>query len=599
MNTLSFIHFFSFLVFLWIMAFILQKSHKQTLNRIAALFCFCFVVWNFGAAFMRSAPTKETAMLWQNISSFGWISFASVFLWQAVVFTGKKKLLKSKVFYIAVFGIPAFLIYKQWTGFLINDFVRLPWGWHNIWTETIWPPLFFLYYILFNVLSFVIVLNYGKKTEVFYKKKQALIIFYAMLICLVLGTVTDVVLPRMNIHLIPPLASVFALFWVGGVVYAITKYGLMSITPQSAAENILSSMSDSLILVNPEGVIASINNATEKLFGYKERDLVGRVAGTVINGDREEKDQRVFEGLLKGQAVKDFETSYRTRDDRSIPVNLSGSPVFDREGRMVGAVLIAHDMRETIKRNRELEESYQKQAEMREKLVKAEMQEKLNRQEKLATIGRLAGSVGHEIRTPLASIKNAVFYLERYGGIQDSDASEYLRILVEEVNRAEEIVNSLLDFSRTTKVNPADIEIKQAFERAEDAVKDHKEVEIVKNVEPDAATIKADPVKFEQLMKNLLKNACQAIDGPGRVEINSRRAGGGIEIDVSDTGEGMDEATVQRIYEPLFTTKPSGIGLGMSIIKDIVDAHGWDLRVESEKGKGTLFAIKTTRFTTS
>ncbi len=544
---------------------------------------------------MRSAESANRAMMWQSISSFGWIGFSAVFLWHTLIFTGKTRISKNPLLCIFLFLIPALLITRQWQGYLINDFVKRPFGWNNIWSDTFWPAVFYVYYISFIMISLLLLLRYKKRALNPPLRKQASIIINSTVIYVVLGTATDVFFPQIGYYRVPPLGSVFTLIWAGGLVLAITKYGLMSITPAAAAEDILESMADSLVLIDPKGRIAALNKAACRMTGYREKELKGKPVDIIFSQKGGFFESPVFRKLLNEGVTYESKVTYLTREGLEIPVSFSGSLMRDKSGSVIGIVGIARDMRESIRKKRQLEELYRYQADIRERLVKARMQEKIARNEKLAMVGRLAGSVSHEIRTPLASIRNAAFYLEKYGSIEDEESKKFLDIMLSETKQVEEIVHSLLDFSRTTEINISEVDISEVLDKAIASVKEDKDIEYIKEISPDAATIKADPLKLGQLLGNLVRNAAQAIGEKGSITVSSYTANSSHIIKVSDTGEGMDDETLDKIFEPLFTTKSSGIGLGMAIVRDIIEAHGWSIEVKSEKGKGTEFIIKAGR----
>ncbi|MGM0568501.1 MAG: ATP-binding protein [Elusimicrobiota bacterium] len=222
--------------------------------------------------------------------------------------------------------------------------------------------------------------------------------------------------------------------------------------------------------------------------------------------------------------------------------------------------------------------------------VKA-IQEKMLRTEKLAMMGKLAGAVGHDIRTPLSSIKYISYYLNEYTGtgIKDEEFKKHISILSSETEHAEEIVSSLMELSKR-KIKKKEICLREAIQEIISRSRIRKEIKVINRV-PGDIYINADPGRFRRLMQNLIKNAAQAIIKEGEIQIKAVR-NSETYISIKDNGTGMDKETEKNIYEPLYTTKETGMGLGMSIIKDIIDKHDWELKLKSEKGKGTEFIIK-------
>ena len=346
MTIYPFLHFFAFLVYLYLAIFILIKDPKSALSRVFAVLPACFAVWSFGLIFIYNPNIpKDTAILFGNITSIGWTNFPIFFLWFALIFTEKKKILKTKIIYPLIFILPFLLIYKQWTGFLRVDYIKQPWGWRGVWSGSIWAYLFYLYYLSFMATGLYLILNFGRKTEEPLKKKQAKVIFVAGLVSLVLGTLTDVILPELNIRMIPPsLGNVITLIWASGMVYARAKYKLMVIAPVAAADNIISTMTDSLILLDRQGNVASVNKATLDLSGYGKDELEGKSVEIFLV----EKNFKstLLDKAIKKEAIRNYELNFKTKTKEVIPVLFSSSTMMDEAGGMAGIVCIVKDISE-------------------------------------------------------------------------------------------------------------------------------------------------------------------------------------------------------------------------------------------------------------
>ena len=345
MNILPFLHFFAFLVYLCLIIVILIKDPKSWLNRSCAAFFACLALWSFTYIFIYNPNiSKDTAILFDNIGSIGWASFASFFLWFSLIFTEKKKILKTIIIYPLIFILPLLFIYKQWTSFLTTDYIKRPWGWEIAWSDSIWGYFYYLYYLSFVAIGLYLILNFGRKTKEPTKKKQAGIIFVATLISLILGTLTDVILPELNISGIPTLGNAITLIWAGAFIYAIAKYKLMVITPAAAADNIISTMADPLILLDREGNIATVNKATLDLSGYGKDELKGKSVEIFFR----EKDFKstLLDRAIKKEAIRNYEFGFKTKTGDNIPVIFSSSTMIDKAGGMAGIVCIFKDITE-------------------------------------------------------------------------------------------------------------------------------------------------------------------------------------------------------------------------------------------------------------
>jgi len=345
MNILSFLHFFVFLFYSCLLIFLLWKDPKSLLNRACAVFFACLALWSFAYIFIHNFNiSKDTAKLFDNISSIGWASFASFFLWFSLIFTEKNKILKTKIIYPLIFTLPVLFIYAQWAGLLTADYIKRPWGWEAAWSASILWYSYFIYYLSFVVIGLYLLLNFRRKTKEPIKKKQAGIIFIATLITLILGILTEVILSGLHIYSLPLLGDVNTLCWAFGIVFAMAKYKLMVITPAAAADNIVSTMADSLILLDQEGNIANVNKATLDLSGYGKDELTGRSIELLFR----EKDFKstLLDKAIKRKIIRNDEFSLKTKTGGNIPVIFSSSAMMDGAEGMAGIVCIVKDITE-------------------------------------------------------------------------------------------------------------------------------------------------------------------------------------------------------------------------------------------------------------
>lgn len=233
----------------------------------------------------------------------------------------------------------------------------------------------------------------------------------------------------------------------------------------------------------------------------------------------------------------------------------------------------------------------QRTNELEETLLKVQnIQSELLRSEKFATIGKLSSSVAHDLRNPLASLKNIAYYLMKSTVCSDDKSKRMLELLSADVARANKIVTDLLDYSRVKKLHKIAVRTDEFFEKLAEAVTVmDKHILVEQDCESFEAII--DPDRMTQVLMNLITNARDAMGGKGTVTITVRKTNAVFSIAISDTGCGMDDETASRIFEPLFTTKLKGLGLGLAIVKEIVDAHCGTIAVTSVQGQGTTVTV--------
>ncbi len=223
-------------------------------------------------------------------------------------------------------------------------------------------------------------------------------------------------------------------------------------------------------------------------------------------------------------------------------------------------------------------------------------QEQLIRSEKLAVIGQLASGVSHELRNPLGAIKNAVFYMQRRIVKTDLPTTEprvleFLDIIDGEVDAANKFITDLLGFSRVAKPTVSPVNVAGVIEDALGYTPQPENIDLVKDIDENLPMVMADADQIRQVFINIILNAQQAMSEGGRLGIHARSEGEYVEVELTDTGCGIPEPVLNKIFDPLFTTKAKGIGLGLSVCQSIMERHGGDIRVESEVGRGTTFVV--------
>ena len=331
-------------------------------------------------------------------------------------------------------------------------------------------------------------------------------------------------------------------------------------------ENVVESMADGLISVNREGKIVTLNRKAAEFFGAKENDLKNKEISRILGPD--------VEILLKAQKeiIRDRDLWVQHPSGARIPLSLSLAPLKDEAGLEMGSVLLLRDLREI-----------------------RDLQEKVRRSERLASLGRLAAGVAHEIRNPLSSIRGfAQFFQNRFKG-QEKEL-EYASIMVREVDRLNRVITELLDFARPKEPYREPHSLATILEHSLKVLEtdiNRKNVAVEKEFEPNLPSILADRDQISQALFNLLLNSLESIDGKGKIRISLKkgRDPSCLEIAIADTGRGIPPEDLGKIFEPFFSTKRKGTGLGLAIVHQIVESHGGEIEVDSREGMGTTFRM--------
>jgi signal transduction histidine kinase len=238
-------------------------------------------------------------------------------------------------------------------------------------------------------------------------------------------------------------------------------------------------------------------------------------------------------------------------------------------------------------------EQLEKEVDIRTKDLE-QVQEKLIRSERLAAVGELASGVGHELRNPLNVIRNCAYLLNMaLTEKSDEEASNTLKVLDKQIDIANKIVTDLLDFTRIKPPTQVRVELKSLIEESLSWTTIPEHVSVNVNLNGHAKHLRTDPEQMNRVFTNLISNAVQAMNGKGgEVNISAAADNAYLSVIFQDNGCGIPEENLQKIFEPLFTTKPKGIGLGLAISKRLVEQNGGKIEVASQVGKGTTFTVK-------
>ncbi|MEW6659202.1 MAG: PAS domain S-box protein [Thermodesulfobacteriota bacterium] len=348
--------------------------------------------------------------------------------------------------------------------------------------------------------------------------------------------------------------------------------------------NIIRSSFDGIVVIDTKGDPLIFSKGAERILGYKAEEVIAdpRVFRTFYPVDLAREMMRRMRSDEYGPpgTLETTQITFINKDGEEVPVNFSASIV--REGdREMGSVGIFSDLREHRRMAKKLEES----------------QAQLLQAEKIASLGRLAAGVAHEINNPLAGILIYAEILKR--DLQENaQVRENLEVIIGQTVRCQQIVTRLLEFSRQSLGERTLFDLNEIAGRCVDLIKHQSlfhNIEIQQDLDPELPQIIGDPGQLQQVITNLLLNAADAMNGRGKIHLSSRpAAGGGVVLTFGDTGPGIPQDIKGKIFEPFFTTKPpgKGTGLGLSIVYGVLQRHGGTIEVDSAPGGGTIFTVR-------
>ena len=349
---------------------------------------------------------------------------------------------------------------------------------------------------------------------------------------------------------------------------------------------IIDSSEDAILSKDLNGIITSWNRGAERIYGYTPEEVIGKHISLLTPNDRPDEAAEILKRVARGESTEHYESVRVAKDGHHLNVSISVSPLRDAAGAIVGASAIVRDI------------TAQKRTEGQ-----------LRQAQKMEAIGRLAGGVAHDFNNILGIINACTEFL-RDRIDPAAEPSLYVDNIKKATERGAALTKQLLAFSRTSAIQPRVLDLN---ERLKDIVKLLRplmgdDVEILIASKFPSAVIEADPGQLDQIVVNLAVNARDAMPRGGKLILETgavnfdeafaeqhqaMAAGKYVVLAVSDTGSGMDEATISRVFEPFFTTKElgKGTGLGLATVYGIVKQSSGHILVYSEPGQGTTFKI--------
>jgi PAS domain S-box-containing protein len=334
-------------------------------------------------------------------------------------------------------------------------------------------------------------------------------------------------------------------------------------------ENLLENANDVIYTLDLDQRFTYVNSKVES-WGYRKEDLIGRPYLSLMSKRHRGKRLRTTLDIGTKQA---YEVEILTKTGEPRHALVSVSPLRDNSGQIAGVLGIARDITE-----------------------KKRLEQQVLNAEKLASIGKLAAGVAHEINNPMGGILNCVYNL-RKGSVSPERTVEYLASMEDGLRRVQKIVRQLLDFSQQHDPELAPTEVNAVIERVLTLTSyafEGTRVRLHRELGHELPPLLADRHMLEQVLMNLILNAVQAIRGEGVVTVRSGHDGPWCTIEVEDTGCGIPPDVLPKIFDPFFTTKGQGegTGLGLSVSLGIVKRHGGDIAVKSQVGRGTTFSVR-------
>lgn len=348
-------------------------------------------------------------------------------------------------------------------------------------------------------------------------------------------------------------------------------------------ENVIEGMINGIFAFDLAGRVTLANRSTRDMSGFEEDEIRGVMISEIVVESLEGSagDHSILRVLEEGRSVRHREAFLRCKNGIHIPIRMNISPLAGEEG-IEGAVIEFVDISE-LKR----------------------MEEEIRHLDRLAVLGRFTSSVAHEIRNPLTGIAAGIQYLNRDTSLS-SDQRENISFILNEVERLNRIITDLFKVAKPRKLLYRKIEVQGLVERgfkSNAEVFNDKKIDFQANFEDNLPLIEVDPDQVVQVTINLLKNSAEAVSDGGKVAVKGYMYNGGDQevilekerdmvcIEICDDGEGIEQGDKQRVFEPFFSRKKGGTGLGLFVSHSIIQHHQGRITVSSEPGGGTTFRV--------
>jgi two-component system sensor histidine kinase HydH len=334
------------------------------------------------------------------------------------------------------------------------------------------------------------------------------------------------------------------------------------------SDNLVQHMPIGLVAVDDHYNITSVNQVAKSILNITNKEVIGENAEQILPGEL----WQMLESLDDEKRIIEKEIDCNVSKGEVIPLEVGATLLNDENGTFLGYVLLLKDLSEV-----------------------RSLRKEIARSQRLASVGRLAAGVSHEIRNPLSSIKGfATYFKERYHDVPENQ--QISDLMIQEVDRLNRVVGQLHEFARPITISKKPIQLKTFIENSIKLVERQafeNNIEVISSLSQEVEDAYIDPDRINQVLLNLYLNAIESMGNGGNLTVTLAKniEKNGIKIQVTDTGAGIGKDDMAHIFDPYFTTKPSGTGLGLAIGHNIMEAHKGEINVESQLGQGTTITL--------
>jgi PAS domain S-box-containing protein len=584
MNSLSMLALVATMVYLGLCAMVLVRDPRAGLNRVFATLCLAYAIWCFGFMFMYSGNSREECWGWDRVASLGWAFFPALAL-HSCLLLGRRDRWLARPWAFVLLYLPGLVMFTRYQLFDLGtdiDYLRLPLGWTPVMDNILpWFVYFECYLALFLLTALWVLVRWARTAVLVSERRQAWALVTTCVLAFGLGFLIDSFAEDVVGTRLPPMAPMLGVIWAGGIAYSMTRHRLMVLSPASASGQILESVRDLLLLVDRDERIVDASPQALVALGFERGELVGGGLGRILGG--EDNARKALQSTRDADmGAFPLELSWVRKDGRELPVWLWGSPIVDRDGDWIGAVLVGRDLSE--------------QRRVEDELVRACGVE---------SIGLLAGGIAHDFNNLMTAVIGNL-ELAREASTGNATVRDRLDEAGQAADQARQLAQRLLSFYRGRVPDRREVDLGRVVKEASSVALRGSRAQLQIRVAPGLRMVLADEAQLVQVLHNLLINGRQAMPEGGTISIEvsncgdtSRSpegcpglpAGEYVCLSVRDEGPGIPPEVLSRIFEPFFTTKETGTGLGLPSSRSIVRRHGGDIVVVPGSGRGCTFRV--------
>lgn len=621
--TFSVISLLGFFISSTCAVFVLARDYRSEINRIAFASIFSLALINF-IEFFSSLTFNDTLAIHLQKLEIMLLMLVAVSLFDVMTLLTRKGLeFRSGAMHFLVYTPALILGYLNWSTSMFYDSAeRIEWGYYYH------PTRYFWVLILFDVVVFSASLYLGwmsmRSAKTRRERMQSSLIFTGLLIALTIGIIFNYVVPMLGLRfvtMIPSASVAYILF----MTVAMIRYGFLVMTPEYISRNILDTMTGLLVVLNHSKEIIIVNHSFERNTGYTAAESYGKGADIIFGAEVRDEADRMIESVLAGRKeITTFLSSITAKDGRKLPVSITASLLKDDLGEAIGCLMILHNVLREEQMVVQQKEMIDELSKTKERILSIledttaarddarKKSEEINLlYERLKTVDRLKTEflsiISHEMREPLVPILGYTELLLSEGpGPLNDKQKQFVGDLLKEGKQLHETLESVLDVTRLESGGPIDllkkpVSVPVILDGVVEQFKtelEHYQKNIEIKLEPDLPIIKADQERLRRVFVNLIENALKYTKKGGKILITGGKHDHDVIFEIIDNGIGIEKEHLSLIFEKFFQVESAqanvkkGVGLGLTIAKDIVEAHGGRIWVESEGlGKGSKFSF--------